>query len=110
MPHYLLQGRYTTDSIKAMVESPSDREAAARKLIEAVGGKLHSFFFCFGSEDFLAIVEAPDDETMAGGALAVGASGACSGGATTKLMTASEAMSAMGKAGTAMSSYRPPAG
>jgi uncharacterized protein with GYD domain len=107
MPFYLFKGRYTTDSIKSLVASPEDREAAAGKMIEALGGKLHHLFFCFGEEDVIALIEAPDDETMAAGALLVGASGTMAGGATTKLMTSKEAMAAMAKAGKAASSYRP---
>lgn len=107
MPFYLFKGRYTTDSIKSLVGNPEDREAAARKMIEALGGKLHHLFFCFGEEDVIALIEAPDDETMAASALLVGASGTMAGGATTKLMTSKEAMAAMAKAGKAASSYRP---
>ena len=51
MPHYLFQGRYTAQAIKVMVDNPQDREAAARPLIESLGGKLHHLFFCFGAED-----------------------------------------------------------
>ena len=109
MPFYLFTGRYTTASLKAMVENPQDREAAARKLIEAAGGKLHHLFFAFGEDDLVALIEAPDDAIMAAGALAVGAGGALSSGATTKLMTAQEAMKAMGEAGKALSAYTPPA-
>ncbi|MHA3977241.1 GYD domain-containing protein [Halovulum sp. GXIMD14794] len=110
MPFYMFTGRYSIDSIKAMVDNPQDREAAARKVVEAGGGKLHNLFFCFGENDFLALVEAPDDTAMGGIALAVGASGALSGGATTKLMTSAEAMKAMKAAGTAAKSYSAPAG
>ena len=49
MPFYLFQASYTPTALKAMVENPQDREAAARPLIEAVGGKLHNLFFCFGT-------------------------------------------------------------
>lgn len=107
MPFYLFKGRYTTDSIKSLVANPEDREIAARKMIEALGGKLHHLFFCFGEEDIIALIEAPDDETMAAGALVVGASGTMAGGATTKLMTSADAMKAMQKAGKATGSYRP---
>jgi uncharacterized protein with GYD domain len=110
MPFYLFQGRYTAAALKAMVDNPQDREAAARPLIEAVGGKLHHLFFCFGSDDVVALIEAPDDKAMAAGALAVGASGALSGGATTKLMTAGEAMEAMATAKKASVSYKPATG
>jgi len=87
MPFYMFQGRYTAAALKAMVDNPQDREAAARPLVESVGGKLHNLFFCFGTEDVVAIIEAPDDKSIAAGALAIGASGALAGGATTKLMT-----------------------
>jgi uncharacterized protein with GYD domain len=107
MPFYMFQASYTPAALKAMVDKPQDREAAARPLIEAIGGKLHHLFFCFGKDDIVALIEAPDDAAMAAGALAVGASGAFSSGATTKLMTASEAMAAMAAAKTASSSYKP---
>ncbi len=107
MPFYMFKGKYSTDSIKAMVTNPQDREKEAGKLIEALGGKLHHLFFCFGEDDVIALIEAPDDKTMAAGALVVGASGSMSGGATTKLMTSAEAMEAMKMAGKATGSYKP---
>lgn len=108
MPYYLFQGRYTTDTIRTLVENPQDREAGARTAVEAMGGRLHGFFFCFGAEDVVALIEAPSDEAMAACALAVGASGAMSGGATTKLLTSAEAMSAMAKAKAVTAAYTPP--
>ena len=107
MAFYMFQGRYSTDALKAMVENPQDREAAGRALIEAAGGKLHQFFFSFGTDDIVAIVEAPDDTAMAACSLALGASGAMSGGATTKLMTSAEAMAAMAAAKDVSKSYKP---
>ncbi len=109
MAFYMFQGRYSPASIKAMVSEPQDREASARKLAESVGGKLHSFFFAFGQDDIVAILEVPNDEAAAALALTIGASGGFSGGATTKLMTAKEAMSAMSAAKKAAASYKPPA-
>jgi hypothetical protein len=47
---------------------------------------------------------------MMAGAAAVGASGTVSAQRTTKLMTASEAMAAMAKAGKATGSYKAPHG
>ncbi len=110
MPFYMFQGRYSAAALKAMVDKPQDREAAARPLIEALGGKLHSLYFCFGVEDVMAIIEAPNDEAMAACALAVGASGAFAGGGTTKLMTSAEAMAAMAKAKEASKVYTPATG
>ena len=75
-----------------------------------MGGKLHQMYFCFGDDDVIAIIEAPNDEAMAAGALAVGASGSMAGGSTTKLMTTAEAQAAMKKAGSVSSSYVPATG
>lgn len=110
MAFYLFQGSYTPAALKAMVENPQDREAAARPLIEAVGGKLHHMFFCLGKYDIVALIEAPDDAAMSAGALVVGASGALSSGKTTKLMTSAEGMTAMATAKNAVSSYTPATG
>ncbi len=110
MPFYMFQARYSTDAIKAMVDNPQDREAGARPLIEALGGKLHHLFFTFGRDDVVALIEAPDDETMAACSMVVGASGAFSGGSTTKLLTSAEAMSAMGTAKATTASYTPATG
>jgi phosphate uptake regulator len=38
MALYMLMGKYSTDAIKAIMESGSDREAVARKAIEAAPG------------------------------------------------------------------------
>jgi len=53
MKRHLYQLSYSQDAIKAIVATPSDREAAARKLIEALGGKLHHLFFAFGEHDVI---------------------------------------------------------
>ena len=110
MPYYLFQASYTPTALKAMVDNPQDREAAARPLIEAIGGKLHQLFFSFGKDDIVALIEAPDDASMAAGALAIGASGAFSGGSTTKLMTSAEATAAMATAKAASTKYKSPIG
>lgn len=110
MSFYLLKASYSTDAIKAMVAEPQDREAAARQIIEALGGKLHHFFFAFGDSDVVAIIEAPDDTVMAAGSMIVSASGSIASASTTKLLTMSEAMEAMAKAGAAAAAYRPAAG
>lgn len=108
MPFYMFQGRYSPASMKAMVGHPQDRETAARAVVKAVGGKLHEFYFCFGEEDMVAIIEAPDDTAMASCTLAIAASGALAGGKTTKLLTAKEAKAAMTGAKKASASYKPP--
>ena len=108
MSFYLYQLSYSTEATKAMITKPTDREAAARKLIEAAGGKLHHLFFSMGKYDVVCLVEAPSDSVQMAVALAVGASGTISGAATTKLFTSAEAMKAMEMAGKAVGAYKPP--
>ncbi len=110
MAYYLFQASYTPAALKALTDNPQDREAAARPIIESVGAKLHNLFFCFGSDDVLALIEAPDDESMAAVALVVGGSGAFSSGRTTKLLTSAEAMAAMERAKSVSDSYTPATG
>ncbi|MFO1088655.1 MAG: GYD domain-containing protein [Hyphomicrobiales bacterium] len=109
MPHYMLQGRYSPSSIKAMIVNPQDREAAARKVVEAVGGKLLGFYFAFGEDDFVAIFEAPDDTAAAALSMTVGATGGFSGGRITKLLTPKESVAAMNAAKAAVGKYSAPA-
>ena len=108
MAFYMFTGSYTTNALKAMVDNPQDREAAGRAAIEAIGGKLHGFFFTFGQSDIIAIIEADDDVAASAMSLLVGASGAMAHGATTKLLTSADAMAAMGRAKDARGSYSPP--
>jgi uncharacterized protein with GYD domain len=110
MPMYLYQGSYSSEAMKAMITSPSDRKAAAAKMVEGVGGKLHHLFFAFGSTDVYALIEAPDDRAMAAGAMIVASTGVFSSASTTRLIPAEEAMEAMKLAGKAAGTYKPPMG
>ncbi len=109
MPHYLFRARYTSDSLKAMIENPQDREQAARSLVESAGGTLVCFYFSMGEDDVFAVTEAPDDTTAAAVSIAIGASGAFAGGGTTKLLTATEALASMKMARAVLAGYSAPA-
>lgn len=106
MPFYLYQISYSTAAVKALLAKPQDRESAARKMIEAAGAKLHSFFFSFGSSDVVTIIEAPDDKTMAAISMTVAASGGVRSGSTTQLLSMDEAMQAMKTAGRIAKAYK----
>jgi uncharacterized protein with GYD domain len=106
MPQYLGRFRYSSDSVRAMIANPQDREAAAREVVESLGGKLHGFWFSFGEFDGVFIADAPDNATMAAVAMAVGGTGALSSFETTVLLGMDEAQDAMRKAASA--GYRPP--
>jgi uncharacterized protein with GYD domain len=106
MPLYLGRFSYTTDSLKALLDQPQDRSAAAREVAESLGGKLLGFWYAFGEFDAVFLMEAPDNATAAALAMAVGAGGALSELETTVLLDMDEAQEAMRKA--AAATYRPP--
>jgi len=106
MPLYLGRFSYTTDAMRALLNEPQDRSAAAREVAETLGGKLLGFWFAFGEFDGVFLMEAPDNATAAALAMAVGAGGALSEVATTVLLDMDEAQEAMRKA--AAATYRPP--
>ena len=66
------------------------------------GGKVHQCWYAFGEYDIIAVVEMPDNESMAAYVLAMNALGYLSGGKTTVLMTMDEGGSALKRAGAAM--------
>ena len=68
MPLYLSRFSYTPKTWSQLIENPEDRRAAATTYIEAVGGKLHGFWYAFGSHDAYNLWEAPDNVSMACGA------------------------------------------
>jgi uncharacterized protein with GYD domain len=106
MPLYLTRFSYTPETWARLTKNPEDRREAARKYIESVGGKLHGFWYAFGSHDGYNLWEAPDNVSMAAVAIAIGSGGALSRIETTPLLTVEETMTAMGRA--RMVGYRPP--
>ena len=106
MPLYLGRFSYTTDAMKALLDAPQDRSAAAREVADSLGGKLLGFWYAFGAFDGVFLMEAPDNATAAALAMAVGAGGALSEVETTVLLDMDEAQDAMRKA--AAATYRPP--
>jgi uncharacterized protein with GYD domain len=106
MPMYLTRFSYTPETWARLMKNPEDRREAAKQTIEAVGGKLHGFWYAFGDRDGYSILEAPDNVSMAAVAIAIGGGGALSSVETTLLMSVEETLAALKKAGSI--AYRPP--
>ena len=87
MPLYLSRFSYTPETWARLIDNPEDRREAARSYIESVGGKLHGFWYAFGTHDGYNLWEAPDNVSMAAVALAIGGGGALSSFETTVLLT-----------------------
>ena len=106
MPLYLSRFSYTPETWAKLIANPEDRRNAARSYIESVGGKLHGFWYAFGTHDGYNLWEAPDNVSMAATVLAIGAGGALSSVETTVLMSVEETLDALGRAGSV--GYRAP--
>ena len=98
MPLYLSRSSYTPETWASLIGNPEDRREAAQSYIESIGGKLHGFWYAFGTHDGYNLWEAPDNVSMAAVALAISAGGALSSFETTVLLTVEETIEALRKA------------
>ena len=104
MPKYLFEVSYTNDGVKGLLkDGGSKRRAAGKAAMESLGGKLEAFYFAFGENDVVVIVDVPDAASAAAASLALAASGAVTG-KTTVLLTPEEIDTAVKKTPT----YSPP--
>jgi uncharacterized protein with GYD domain len=107
MTLYLSKFSYTPETWGRLIDNPEDRREAAQSYIESVGGKLHGFWYGFGTHDGYNLWEAPDNVSMAAVALAISGGGALSSFETTVLLTVEETLEALQKA--SQVGYRAPA-
>jgi uncharacterized protein with GYD domain len=98
VPVYLTKFSYTSETWARLIGNPEDRRKAAEAYIESVDGKLHGFWYGFGTHDGYTLWEAPDNVSMAAVAVALSAGGAISSLETTVLLTVEETMDALRKA------------
>ena len=106
MPRYLIQASYTNEGTKGLLkEGGSARRSAIESLMESVGGKLEAFYFAFGENDAVLIIEAPSNTDAAAAVLRAAATGGVSI-STTVLLTPEEIDEAANKSVT----YTPPGG
>ena len=106
MPLYLTKFSYTPATWAKLIKNPEDRRLAAKQYVEAVGGKLHGFWYALGDTDAYSLLEAPDNVSIAAMGLAISAGGALSSYQTTVLLTVEETIAALRKASSI--GYRPP--
>jgi uncharacterized protein with GYD domain len=64
MAKYILLLNWTDQGVRNIKDSPK-RLDAARKLAESAGCKFGDFYMTMGGYDMVALVEAPDDATLA---------------------------------------------
>ena len=64
MPTYIVLYNYTQQGINKIDKSPA-RAAEARKAFKKAGAQLKADYLTMGQYDGVAIIEAPDEETVA---------------------------------------------
>jgi uncharacterized protein with GYD domain len=74
MGTFIILGRWTEQGIRNVKESP-ERVRRVEQMASQSGGRLVGFYMTMGDYDFVAIVEAPDDQTAARMLLTTGMQG-----------------------------------
>jgi uncharacterized protein with GYD domain len=104
MPKYLLQANYTAEGMQGLTkEGASGRRAAVKTAIEGIGGKMEAFYYAFGADDAIVIVDLPSNVAAAAVGIATSATGSVRL-RTTPLLTIED----IDKALALKPNYRPP--
>jgi uncharacterized protein with GYD domain len=107
MAKYLIEAAYSHEGLKGLIkDGGSGRRAAVEAAAKALGGRIESMYYGFGTSDVYVVADVPDNVSAATLALAVGATGALSHYKTTVLLTTDEVDQAAKKV--AGVSYRAP--
>jgi len=99
MPHYLIQVAYTPEGWQTLVTNPQNRVEAVRPAVEKLGGKIENAWYSFGEYDVTLVLQMPDNVNAAALSIAFAAGGALKTVRTTPLLSATEALEAMKRAG-----------
>src|SRR4029450_9619950 len=110
--HFCMTGQYTPKALNGILENPTvSRYEAAKKLIEAAGGKLISMYStATNGPGVLVIFDVPDPSSAPAISGTVVAAGAIHNVNLTRLWTQDEITKVRQKAAELRGSYRPPGG
>jgi uncharacterized protein with GYD domain len=110
--HFCMTGQYTPRALNNIMESPTtSRYEAAKKLIEAAGGKLISMYSTQADgPGVLTIIDVPDPSVAPAIVGVVVAAGTLQNVKLTRLLTQDEVMQVRQKASQLRSAYTPPGG
>ena len=104
MSKYLARSTFTPQALQALrAEGATSRLTAANALAVSVGGTLECYYFAFGEDDAIVILDLPDDHAALAASLAANESGDVRV-TVTKLLTAHDFDEAL----TRGAEYRPP--
>jgi len=108
MARFITFFSYSGDATKALIERPSDRSAAAKALVESIGGTQEAFYWMQGKHDGFLITNLPDGVAASALAAAVGASGAVVNAQTHQIFDGDEQAAIVKQAAAALRAYKPP--
>ena len=74
MPTYLMLTNLTAEGVRTLKNNPS-RVAEVNKEVEQIGARVVAQYATLGQYDFVTVVEAPDEKTMARVSLELGSRG-----------------------------------
>jgi uncharacterized protein with GYD domain len=74
MPTYIMLTNLTPDGVKTLKNNPG-RVTEVNKEVEALGVKVVNQYATLGQYDFITVVEAPDETTMAKVSIELGSRG-----------------------------------
>ena len=98
MSLYMSTFDYKPEVWAELISNPENRTETVSRILEDAGCKLKGLWYAFGKSDGFALIEAPDNVTGAGLAIAISASGAFRTFETTVLLTQDELLKALEKA------------
>jgi uncharacterized protein with GYD domain len=91
--------KFKGETVKALIDKPSDRGAVVSKLCEAAGGRMDAYYLMFGAWDGFVIADMPDSAAAAAVSLAVSSSGAFAAVETHELVETSALPDILSRAG-----------
>lgn len=74
MPTYIMLTHLTADGVKTLKDNPSRVQEVNRE-VEQIGVKVISQWATLGEYDFISVIEAPDEKTMAKLSIEMGSRG-----------------------------------
>jgi uncharacterized protein with GYD domain len=108
MAKYVFFFSYTSEAWKRMIQTPGNRSAAIRQLIETLGGSLESVYWMTGAHDGLVIADLPDSVGAAALSVSVGSTGAFKTLETRELFNQDQLGQILSRSKDATDTYQPP--
>ena len=77
MPKYLIQAKYTSGGVEGLIkDSAAGRRADVQVAVKALGGSVESFYYAFGEDDAISIIDLPNNISAAAFSMTTSSSGA----------------------------------